>query len=189
MNQQTKIIFLILTLLVFSIGFTQPRLRPNQWAQPVIGSELDNFYKLDDGVYRSKQPDDDTFAMLQNMGIKEVINLRRHHSDDDEAQNTNLMLHSIKINAGSITEDHLIEALSIIQNRKGPVVFHCWHGSDRTGAVAAAYRIIFNDWSKADAIDELNNGGYGYHSSIYGNIVELIENIDVTHVKFHLGIK
>jgi protein tyrosine/serine phosphatase len=171
---------------MFHNSYSQPKLRPAKWATQVIGTELDNFHKMDEGVYRSKQPDEETFAMLENMGIKEILNLRRHHSDNDEAEETDLTLHHIKINAGSITEDHLIKALSIIKNRKGPIVFHCWHGSDRTGAVAAAYRIIFNNWSKADAIDELENGNYGYHEQFYGNIKDLINNLDVDHVKFHL---
>ncbi len=165
-----------------------PRLRPSRWAIPIIGTDLDNFHKVDEDVYRSKQPDDDNFAMLEQMGIKEALNLRRYHSDDDEAQKTNITLHRIKINAGSITEDHLIEALRFIQNRKGPIVFHCWHGSDRTGAVAAAYRIIFNDWSKEEAIDELENGDYGYHEKFYGNIIKLLKNLDVENVKSNLNI-
>lgn len=188
MTKPFKIIMISLLLIVLNNSFAEPKVRPTQWAQEIIGTELDNFYKIDDGVYRSKQPDEDTFAMLQKMGIKEVLNLRRHHSDVDDAENTNIKTHHIKINAGSITEEHLIQSLMIIHNRKGPIVFHCWHGSDRTGAVAAAYRIVFNDWSKADAIDELRNGGYGYHASIYGNIVELLENLDVEHVKHHLGL-
>lgn len=196
MNKRTIIISLILLSIislttykyVFNSDVEQSGNRPTQWAQNISGTELDNFYKIDDGVYRSKQPDEETFAMLEKMGIKEVLNLRRHHSDTDEAEKTDLNLHHIKINAGSITEDHLIEALSIIKNRKGPIVFHCWHGSDRTGAVAAAYRIIYNNWSKADAIDELINGGYGYHEGIYGNIKELLENLDVDRVKKQLNI-
>ena len=187
MYKLNKCILVILTIMIVNSGFTQPRLRPAQWATEIIGTELDNFYKIDEGVYRSKQPDDDTFVMLENMGIKEVLNLRRHHSDIDEAKDTKLKLHHIKINAGSITEDHIIEALAVIKNRKGPIVFHCWHGSDRTGAVAAAYRIIFNNWSKADAIDELQNGDYGYHEKFYGNIKDLINNLDIEHVKYHLN--
>lgn len=183
-----KIIVLTMSLSLFNNSFAEPKVRPAQWAQEIIGTELDNFYKIDVGVYRSKQPDEDTFGMLQKMGVKEVLNLRRHHSDVDDAENTDIKIHHIKINAGSITEDHLIQSLMIIHNRKGPIVFHCWHGSDRTGAVAAAYRIVFNDWSKKQAIDELRNGGYGYHASIYGNIVELLENLNVDHVKFHLGL-
>ena len=160
-----------------------PRLRPSQWATEVIGTDLDNFYQIDEGVFRSKQPDEDAFKMLEKMGVKEVLNLRRYHSDDDEAEGTSINLHRIKINAGSITEEHIIEALKIIKNRKGPIVFHCWHGSDRTGAIAAAYRIIFNNWNKADAIDELENGNYGYHEKFYGNIKRLIRNLDVEGIK------
>lgn len=166
---------------------TKLRLRPLKWARHVIGTELKNFYKIDEGVYRSKQPDKDTFPMLEQLGMKEVLNLRRYHTDNDEAKNTAIKLHHIKINAGSITQNHLIKALKIIENRKGPIVFHCWHGSDRTGAVAAAYRIIFNNWSNAQAIDELENGDYGYHEKFYGNIKKLIRNLDVERVKSQLN--
>jgi protein tyrosine/serine phosphatase len=169
-------------------SYAQPRVRPIQWAQPVIGTHLKNFYQLDEGVYRSRQPDDEDFAMLQGMGIKEVLNLRHHFSDKGEAKNTAITLHHLKLDAGSLTEDDIIKALKIIKNRKGAIVFHCWHGADRTGAVAAAYRIVFNGWSKAQAIDELTQGGYGFHSSLYDNIVQLIENLDTEHVKFHLGL-
>jgi protein tyrosine/serine phosphatase len=90
---------------------------------------------------------------------------------------------------GSITEQQIIDALKIIQNREKAIVVHCWHGSDRTGATIAAYRMVFNDWSKAQAIDELANGGYGYHVRIYPNIVKLIEDLDVEKVKRSLGIQ
>lgn len=166
----------------------QPRIRPERWAKKIINTELNNFYLVDDGVYRSKQPDDENFAMLEKMGIKEVLNLRNFHSDDDEAKNNHLILNRIKLNAGSITEDHLINALKVIKNRSGPIVFHCWHGSDRTGAIAAAYRIVFNNWSKADAIDELENGDFGYHERFYGNIKNLINDLDIEKVKSQLSI-
>ena len=59
---------------------------------------------------------------------------------------------------------------------------HCWHGSDRTGLVSAMYRIVFGGWSKKEAIDELINGGYGYHS-MYKNISEFIEKVDIVAIK------
>ena len=49
------------------------------------------------------------------------------------------------MNAGKVSQEQLIDALRIIKNRKGPVLLHCWHGSDRTGATVAAYRIVFNN--------------------------------------------
>jgi protein tyrosine/serine phosphatase len=107
-----------------------------------------------------------------------VLNLRNYHSNKDEAKGTSLMLNRVAMSAHNSDWDELVEAMRIIKNRKGPIVIHCWHGSDRTGLVAALYRIIFQNWTKEDALDELENGGYGYHS-IYGNIKTFIRSFDI----------
>ena len=87
------------------------------------------------------------------------------------------------MNSGSITYAQVIEALRIIHKAPKPIAIHCWHGSDRTGCVAAAYLVVFQGWSKADAIDELRHGGYGFHASFYGNIPRLINVLDAEEVK------
>ena len=120
------------------------------------------------------------------LGIKEVLNLRDWHSDKDDISDKNFLLHRIKINTGNITEEQVIEALQIIKNRKGPILIHCWHGSDRTGVIIASYRIIFNNWSKSQALDEMTNGGYGYHATIYPELVTLVENLDINKIKHAL---
>ena len=117
-------------------------------------SDLTNLYQIDSGVYRSEQPSKEGFKALEKYGIGEVLNLRNRHSDDDEAKGTSIKLHRVKTKAHSISEKQLIQALRIIKNRKAPIVFHCHHGSDRTGAVCAFYRIIFQNVSKEDAIHE-----------------------------------
>ncbi len=155
------------------------RLRPAEWATPVIGSELENMYKVDEGLYRSEQPDDDDFEALERYGIREVLNLREYHSDEDDAGDTSLRLHRIRIETDEITERQLAQALAIIDASEGPILVHCWHGSDRTGAVIAAYRVARQGWSREKAIDELAHGGYGYHSSFYPNIVDLIRTMDL----------
>lgn len=179
MKKTAFIIFVMFSSLVFA----EPRIRPSDWAQPVIGSSLSNLYKVDNGLYRSEQPDDEAFKDLSHLGIKEVLNLREYHSDDDEAKGLGLDLHHIKIAAGSISEAQVITALKIISKRKGPILVHCWHGSDRTGAIIASYRVVFEGWPKDKAIDELVDGGYGYHSNIYPNVVKLIRNLDVDKIR------
>lgn len=146
------------------------------------GSNLGNFHRVDEGLYRSDQPDAADFRALERYGIREVLNLRNFHSDDDEAAGTALLLHRLRTRAGSIDERELIEALRIIQNRRGPLLIHCWHGSDRTGAVVAIYRIVVQGVPKEQAITELTEGGFGYHS-IYSNIPETIRGIDIDRVK------
>lgn len=98
----------------------------------VPDSKLTNLYQIDLGVYRSEQPSDADFKALEKYGIREVLNLRNRHSDDDEAAGTKIKLYRLKMKAHSVSEDQLINALRIIKNRKGPIVFHCHHGSDRT---------------------------------------------------------
>ena len=172
------LVLLIATLFVFGLWAQ----RNNSWAVPVETRYVSNFYKIDEGVYRCSQPDARAFAELEGMGIKEVLNLRNFHNDRALAGNTNLTLHLVRMNAGDSDWNKLVEALKIIKNRKGPIVIHCWHGSDRTGIVCALYRLIFQGWTKEAAIDELENGGYGYHA-VYDNIKTFIRNVDVERLK------
>jgi len=153
----------------------------------IPGTGLTNLYRIDEGVYRSEQPSATDFAALERYGIREVLNLRNYHSDDDEAAGTSLILHRLRTKAGKISEEDLLEALRIIKNRKGPILIHCWHGSDRTGAVIAMYRIVFQGATKADAIRELTEGGFGYHK-IYSNIPRTIEQADIARIKQELGL-
>lgn len=148
----------------------------------IPGSELENLYKIDSGVYRSDQPSYSDFKALEKFGIREVLNLRNRHSDDDESKGTKITLHRVKMKAHSVSEEQLINALRIIKNRKGSIVVHCHHGSDRTGAVCAMYRIVFQNVSKEKAIHEMTEGGFGFHG-IYKNIIRTIENADIERIK------
>lgn len=59
----------------------------------VPDSKLTNLYQIDSGVYRSEQPSDADFKALEKYGIREVLNLRNRHSDDDEAAGTLSLIH------------------------------------------------------------------------------------------------
>jgi protein tyrosine phosphatase (PTP) superfamily phosphohydrolase (DUF442 family) len=154
----------------------------------VPGADLENIYRIDSLLYRSEQPDADDFIALEDYGIREVLNLRNYHNDNDEAEDTNLKLHRIATRAGKITVDELTDALRIIKNSKGPILVHCWHGSDRTGAVVAMYRIVFQGVSKRDAIVEMTNGGFGFHA-MFDNIIDTIRGADIEAIKNDLNIK
>lgn len=155
--------------------------RPDTWARPVQSEHLKNFYKLDDKVYRSAQPNAKGFKELKTLGIRNVLSFRDYHSDDD-GEVLGLNLYRIQMEAGDITAEQVVEALRIIKHADGPILIHCWHGSDRTGMVSALYRIVFQGWSKEEAINELMHGGYGYHS-LYKNIPEFIQKADIEEIR------
>ena len=146
-------ISLCLWAIILSVSLFSQNLKADKIILP--DSDLTNLYQIDSGVYRSEQPSKEDFKALEKYGIGEVLNLRNRHSDDDEAKGTSIKLHRVKTKAHSISEKELIQALRIIKNRKAPIVFHCHHGSDRTGAVCALYRIVFQNVSKEDAINEM----------------------------------
>lgn len=155
--------------------------RQAAWATPVASGKLKNFYKLDDKVYRSAQPDKKGFKELKDLGIKNILNLRDYHKDKP-GKDSGLNLYSVEMDAGKIYAGQVVEALRFIKNSQGPVLIHCWHGSDRTGTVSAMYRIVFQDWTKDAAIEELMSGGYGYHN-IYKNIPEFIRQANIEEIR------
>jgi protein tyrosine/serine phosphatase len=177
-----SLMVLAVLFLAGGVSAAEKKPRPETWAQPVTAEYVRNLYRLDEKVYRSAQPTRRGFQEVQSMGIRSVLNLRDYHSDEDDAQDTVLSLYRVKMEAGEITNEKVIEALRIIGKAQGPVLIHCWHGSDRTGLISAMYRIVFQGWSKEAAIDELTYGGYGYHA-MYSNIPEYMQKVDVEEIK------
>ena len=148
-------------------------------AQTVLGvATLDNLHRVSGDLYRSEQPDEMTFKQLEDAGIKSVLNLRRHHSDEDDAAQTELFLCELPINAGDLTESQIRAALLLIHSMPKPVLVHCWHGSDRTGAVVASYRVVMENWNIEDAIAELEREEFGHHRTVYRNIPRLLRSIN-----------
>jgi len=185
MKEGTRVkgLLIALSLLLVANAYADPRVRPIEWAQPMLGIELGNFYKVSDELYRSEQPDDEAMLQLEAMGIRSALNLREYHSDNGEAKSTTLKLFRVAMNAGEINDALVEKALAAIAAAPKPILVHCWHGSDRTGAIVAMYRMVFQDWPRERAIDEFLNGGYGYHKSFYPNIESYLENVDINRFK------
>lgn len=57
-------------------------------------------------------------------------------------------------------DDHVAEVLAIIQEAPKPVLISCRAGVDRTGIIAAAYRVLVDGRSRKAAIREMD----GFHS-------------------------
>lgn len=55
-------------------------------------------------------------------------------------------------------------------------------GADRTGLMSAMYRRLYDGWSADDALRELIDGGYGYHS-IWRNIQKYVRNADLEELR------
>ena len=91
----------------------------------------------------------------------------------------------IPIVTWSVEDENIMDALKVLRDAPKPVLIHCRHGADRTGLIVAMYRVVFQNWSKGCALNELMNGDFGYHS-IWGNIPKELESADIDAIKSEL---
>jgi protein tyrosine/serine phosphatase len=158
--------------------------RPQHWAVSIELPGVGNLHRVNENLYRSEQPTREGMKKLKEIvGIKTVINLRVFHTDADELKGTGLLNEELSVKTWRIEDEDVVRVLKLIRNKeKGPFLIHCWHGADRTGLMAAMYRIVEEDWSKDEAIEEMVSGGYGFHPT-WENIIEYIRNVDVKKIK------
>jgi protein tyrosine phosphatase (PTP) superfamily phosphohydrolase (DUF442 family) len=143
-------------------------------AEAIALAGVPNLHKVSDKLYRSAQPTAEGMTNLVALGIKTVVNLRDNHSDSDEIGDLTLKARRIEIFTANMKDKYVDEFLSIVDDTNAvPVLVHCQHGADRTGTMCAMYRILREGWTVDDAIDEMKNGGFGYHS-VWGNLPRFI---------------
>lgn len=189
-------ILLTVVLLLHGCATYQPTLRtgprPSTWAVQVKNTaDVPNLYKITDHIYRSGQPTEKGIAELvhsgNGMNIKTIIDLRQFHKNDVPSSANHLRIEQVPMYAGQIDskiiDNAVIKVMKIISEEKnGPFLIHCKYGADRTGLMSAMYRIIYQNWSKEMAIDEMLNGGYGFHA-LWTNIIEYIEKADIENLR------
>ena len=157
--------------------------RPVQWATPVQMQGSANLYKVTDYLYRSKQPTVEGMKNLKKLGIKTIINLRPLYSDSDKIKGTGLLVEELSVNAWHIEDADVVRVLRIIRKREnGPFLIHCSHGADRVGVMIAMFRVVEQGWTKEDAIQEMVNGGYGFHR-LWFRIIGYVKHADVERLR------
>lgn len=158
------------------------------WAQPLDVPGLPNFHKVSDDLYRGAQPTAEGMSRLKELGIKTVVNLRSMHSDRDEIGKTELAYEHINMTTLNFKNEDAVHFLKIVTDSNcTPVFVHCKHGADRTGTMCAIYRIAVQGWSKDEAIEEMIQGGFGFHS-IWKNLVDYIRHLDIDEIKQSSGL-
>lgn len=157
------------------------------WAQAMDVPGLPDLHRVNDRIYRSAQPTATGFRNLAKLGVKTVISLRRTIDDSPLAAGTGLDLIHIKITTRHVADDNsakIVQALRSLRDSQaqGPVLLHCTHGADRTGLICALWRILYQGWSRDEALDELINGGFGFHA-VWINIPHYLRNVDLVDLK------
>jgi protein tyrosine/serine phosphatase len=160
--------------------------RHPRWATLIDKSG--NLYRITPTLYRSEQLLNSHAAQLHALGIATVISFRAFHSDRKALHDSGIALHRIPMHTWRIRDRDVLAALALIDTaqQQGAVLIHCLHGADRTGLVSAMYRMLHQGWSKEEALDELENGGYGFHA-MWKNIPNYIRRLDLDDFRQRLA--
>jgi len=162
--------------------------RKEEWAKPLNKPGLPNLHKVSDDLYRGAQPTAQGMKQLKQMGVKTVINLRSFHSDRDKIGETGLAYEHMYVKAWHPEDKEVVRFLQIVTDPdRIPAFVHCQHGADRTGTMCAIYRIVVEDWSREEAIEEMIEGGFGYHK-IHANLPKYIRRLDLDDIVKRAGI-
>lgn len=130
-------------------------------------SGIPNFAEIEVGLARGGQPTDEGIAYLRSHGYRTVIGLRSN--DEERVKLTRVGIDYVEIplranllGATPPTDDQIRQFLSIaMDSTRRPVFFHCIHGKDRTGSMAAMYRIEACGWTSEEAVEEMK--AFGFH--------------------------
>ena len=135
-------------------------IRSPEWAQPV-GHQY-NLHQMTPTLYRSALPDERALPLLQTLKIATVINFLPE-SDAQWLQSSDIKQVQLSYRTNHVDDSDVLAAIRAIQAAEadGPVLMHCKHGADRTGLMAAMYRVVVQGWSKEDALNEMTLGGFG----------------------------
>lgn len=143
------------------------------------GPGLSNVAKVAPDVYRGAQPSAEGFKALKDMGVKTVIGFRSHHSTRKDVEalgmsSVELPLQADVIGSTPPSEDQVRTFFeTVLDPARRPVYFHCAHGKDRTGTMAALYRIEVDGWTPEEAVEEMQ--AFGYHDN-YKDLINYVRS-------------
>lgn len=154
-----------------------------QEARPINAPGLSNAYQVSPMLYRGAQPTPEGYKSLADMGIKAVISFRRTEKPDTKLLNElGLVSYHIPINTFRFKDKHARAFLKIISKQEGSMYIHCYHGSDCTGTMTALYRIMFEGWTREQALAEMQDEKFGFHK-IFSNLIKYIKTVNLDNIK------
>jgi len=135
------------------------------FATPAPELGIPNAARLSEGVYRGAQPDAAGMRTLREKGFRTLVTFRTGHSEAKEAAAEGLAVVEIPIEANIESEPPTEEQVKrffevVLDPARRPVYFHCAYGKDRTGTMAAIYRIEVDGWTPEQAMAEMDHFGF-----------------------------
>jgi len=178
-NHLPAIVFLFLAASTFAQQPSAPSAAP-----PVMRSAygdklrlpgLPNGGRVNDFLYRGAQPHAAGIQELKNLGITTIVDLRgenpaQRDSERLQAESLGIRFVSIPVSGWDPpSNEQVAQFLSLFRNNPKEKVFvHCRFGDDRTGVFVATYRMAYQGWLPAQAMNEMYFFGFNgfWHPSM-----------------------
>jgi protein tyrosine/serine phosphatase len=134
-----------------------------------------NYGEMSERLLRGAQPGKAGFQLLKGMGVDTVINLRLEAPDEaPHVRSLGMRYFYFPMDPmGAPTHEQTLSFLSAVCDPDhGRVFFHCYHGADRTGVLAACFRIAHDGWSLLEAVGEMDK--HKFHRTFQGAKLEYL---------------
>ena len=143
-----------------------------RFARPDSAMHIKRFAWLDSSLARGARPDHNGIRALRERGFRTVIDFAGTSGEQASAEAESLEYVSIPLTAhlwsSPPTEAQVRKFFEVVLDpARQPVFIHCVHGVDRTGTMAALYRIEAQGWQPPGAIEEMRLLGYhGWYNDL-----------------------
>jgi tyrosine-protein phosphatase SIW14 len=134
-----------------------------------LAKGIPRFAEIEPGLARGGQPSEDGLRFLGERGYRTVISFRKNPGERRILERMGIHYVEIPMRAGLFgaappTHEDVNRFLSIVSDSsRRPVFFHYRHGKDRTGAMAAIYRIEASGCTHEQALREMRAFGFSKH--------------------------
>jgi protein tyrosine phosphatase (PTP) superfamily phosphohydrolase (DUF442 family) len=140
-----------------------------------------NFAEVSPELYRGAQPTAAGFRELRRRGARTIVSLRETRSDRGLLRGTGLAYVHIPIPPASVHDREVVSFLRLLDDPGNlPIFVHCQMGSDRTGTMCAAYRIVRQGWAVDDALKELPR--FGFHE-VWPELPRYLTGLDAERLR------
>lgn len=125
-----------------------------------------NAASISANLYRGAQPTPEGFAGLRKLGIDIVVDFRDEPAEikfeKKSVESQGMKFASVPWKADALpSHDELVTFFKLLRNNPDKKIFiHCEYGKDRTGVMAAIYRIAVDHWSADQSVSEMREFHY-----------------------------
>jgi len=139
-------------------------------------------YQIAPNLYRSALPDTQSIALLKSLGIVTIVNLYQQSDSNWLPESSGIRQIHLPLRLGNMDDEDSLRVLRHIRAAQadGAVLLHCRHGQNRTGLVAALYRVVYQGWSKEEAMEEMRQG-FGKRGMKHG--IAYLQEVDIDALK------